>query len=75
MRAHAPRLTAASQAVSRIWRYGQTRPCFVYRLVYGGTMEETLYEATLGKEALFQQVSVLCWPCIRAAQLRARVWA
>ena len=28
------------QAMARIWRDGQTKPCFVYRMLTTGTMEE-----------------------------------
>jgi len=28
------------QAMARIWRDGQTKPCFVYRLLTAGTLEE-----------------------------------
>ncbi|KIY92254.1 Helicase ARIP4 [Monoraphidium neglectum] len=41
------------QAVSRIWRYGQTRPCFIYRLLHKATLEERIYDRTLAKEELF----------------------
>jgi DNA repair and recombination protein RAD54B len=30
------------QAMSRIWRSGQKRPVFVYRLVARGTIEDTI---------------------------------
>lgn len=42
---HLPLLGAvySSQAIARIFRYGQSAPTFVYRLLYDGTMEHTLY--------------------------------
>lgn len=33
--------TAMWQAMARIWRDGQTKPCVIYRLVLAGTLEET----------------------------------
>jgi SNF2 family DNA or RNA helicase len=44
------------QAVARIWRYGQEQPCFIYRLMYKGTLEENVYEQSLKKEELFARV-------------------
>jgi hypothetical protein len=32
-----------AQAIARIFRLGQTRPVFIYRLLYGGTAEEEIY--------------------------------
>jgi SNF2 family DNA or RNA helicase len=45
------------QATSRIWRYGQMRRCFVYHLLYAGTVEQQLYDSTLAKQELFERVS------------------
>ena len=42
--------------MSRIWRYGQTAPCFVYRLLHRATLEERVYDKTLVKEELFARV-------------------
>lgn len=49
-------LTAPLQAISRVWRYGQTRPCYIYHLLYGGTFETRVFERVLVKEELFQRV-------------------
>jgi hypothetical protein len=46
-----------AQAVARIWRYGQTRPCYVYRMLYKGTLEDRLYAQSNRKEELFCRVS------------------
>ncbi|KAK2968274.1 hypothetical protein RJ640_016206, partial [Escallonia rubra] len=32
------------QAIYRVWRYGQTKPVFAYRLMAHGTMEEKIYK-------------------------------
>ena len=32
-----------AQAIFRAWRYGQTKPVFVYRLLGAGTVEEKIY--------------------------------
>lgn len=44
------------QAVSRVWRYGQERPSFIYHLVYTGTFEARVMERVLQKEELFERV-------------------
>lgn len=54
-------LTAPLQAISRVWRYGQTRPCYIYHLLYGGTFETRVFERVLVKEELFQRVRGEGW--------------
>lgn len=44
------------QAIARIYRFGQTRPSYVYRLLYGATLEELIYDRNLDKEELFAKV-------------------
>ena len=44
------------QAIARIYRYGQTRPTFVYRLLYKGTAEHRMYRRNVDKEGLFMRV-------------------
>jgi hypothetical protein len=48
--------TAHAQAISRVWRYGQTSPVWIYHLMYGGTFEARVWDRCLQKEALFQLV-------------------
>lgn len=38
-----------SQAMARIWRDGQTKPCYIYRLVTTGSVEEKIYQRQLLK--------------------------
>jgi SNF2 family DNA or RNA helicase len=38
------------KAIARIYRIGQTRPAFVYRLVLKGTYEDAIYRLSLDKE-------------------------
>lgn len=40
------------QAIFRSYRYGQTKPVFVYRLVAAGAMEEKIFNRQLNKRAL-----------------------
>eukprot|EP00796_Vickermania_ingenoplastis_P007450 gene7450-5248_t len=44
------------QAVGRAYRYGQTRPVFVYRLLTKDTLEHMLFEKKISKEWLFKTV-------------------
>jgi len=44
------------QAIFRAYRYGQTRPVSIYRLVASGTMEERIYRRQVEKRALFSRV-------------------
>eukprot|EP00960_Hanusia_phi_P069695 767143-Hanusia_phi.AAC.6 len=39
------------QAIFRTYRYGQTRPVYVYRLVSWGTMEEKIYKRRINKQS------------------------
>ncbi|PNH06473.1 Transcriptional regulator ATRX [Tetrabaena socialis] len=45
-----------AQAIARIYRFGQTHPTFVYRLLYAATLEERVYDQTVDKEELFSKV-------------------
>ncbi|KAL4434006.1 hypothetical protein ABPG75_000447 [Micractinium tetrahymenae] len=37
------------QAMARVWRDGQRKPCFVYRLLTAGTVDEKMYQRQLKK--------------------------
>lgn len=41
------------QAMGRIWRYGQQKPVYIYRLFTAGTIEEKIYQRQTAKENLF----------------------
>eukprot|EP00096_Caligus_rogercresseyi_P016605 TRINITY_DN9336_c0_g1_i1.p1 TRINITY_DN9336_c0_g1~~TRINITY_DN9336_c0_g1_i1.p1 ORF type:complete len:419 (-),score=71.04 TRINITY_DN9336_c0_g1_i1:10-1092(-) len=40
------------QAMARVWRDGQTRPVFVYRLLTTGTIEEKIFQRQVMKQGL-----------------------
>lgn len=45
-----------SQSIFRAYRYGQTKPVFVYRLIGVGTVEEKVWKRCIGKNWVFQRV-------------------
>lgn len=44
------------QAMARVWRDGQTKPCYIYRLVATGTIEEKIFQRQTHKKALSNAV-------------------
>ena len=40
------------QAMARVWRDGQKKPCFIYRLLSTGTIEEKIFQRQAHKKAL-----------------------
>ncbi|XP_055677114.1 DNA repair and recombination protein RAD54-like [Lutzomyia longipalpis] len=40
------------QAMARVWRDGQKKPCFIYRLLATGTIEEKIFQRQTHKKAL-----------------------
>ncbi|XP_029715480.2 DNA repair and recombination protein RAD54-like [Aedes albopictus] len=44
------------QAMARVWRDGQKKPCFIYRLLATGTIEEKIFQRQTHKKALSNTV-------------------
>ncbi|XP_046598354.1 DNA repair and recombination protein RAD54-like isoform X1 [Neodiprion virginianus] len=44
------------QAMARVWRDGQKKPCFIYRLLCTGTIEEKIFQRQAHKKALSSTV-------------------
>lgn len=45
-----------SQAVHRIFRYGQTRECFVYRFIFDNSLEMKIFDRQINKQSVSNQV-------------------
>ena len=45
-----------NQALARVWRSGQQKPCYVYRFFGVGTLEEVCYERQCSKEGLAGEI-------------------
>lgn len=44
------------QAMARVWRDGQKKPCYIYRLLATGTIEEKIFQRQAHKKALSDTV-------------------